>query len=59
MSIKERCAKFLSELGVAVTTFCRKVSISTGAYYRWQSGDLNLSAETESRIEQYLDKYGF
>ena len=59
MSTKKRCAKFLSELGVAVTVFCRKIGISTTAYYRWQADDLNLSIETERRIATYLEKFGY
>jgi hypothetical protein len=30
-----RCEQFQKELGIAVTKFCERVSLSTSAYYAW------------------------
>lgn len=49
----------IEELGVPVTAFCRKVSISASAYYAWHRGTIYLSATTLNRIDEYLKKYGF
>lgn len=57
--IKARAKKFIEELGVPVTTFSKKIGISTVAYNRWQRNDLKLSDETVKRIENYLLKYRF
>lgn len=59
MTLKERCAQMLRELGTPVTVFCRKVNISRSAYYAWQLDTLDLSNSTLERIDNYLTKYGF
>lgn len=56
MDIREQTRKLQSELGIPTTTLCRKLNISPSAYYRWQNGDLRLSAETENRISTYINK---
>ena len=48
--------KLLKEIGIPVSVFCRKIGISQTAYYRWQTGDLRLSDEKETRIRQYVNK---
>lgn len=59
MELIKRCCNFINEFGIPVTVFCRKVNISTKAFYDWQKGKLNLSSQTLERIETYIDKYGF
>lgn len=59
MTLCERCKSFMSVLGVPTTTFCRKISISKTAFYRWRDGDLKLSDETLRRITNYIEQYGF
>ena len=57
--LKERCARFLSELGIATTKFCDRVQVSTSAYYAWKAGTLKLSEDTLNRIDSYLKQYNF
>jgi predicted transcriptional regulator len=59
MELVKRCCKFIAELGIPITVFCRKINISTQSFYDWKSGKLNLSANTLKRIENYIGKYGF
>ena len=54
-----RCEKFMRELSVPITGFCKKVKLSTSAYYAWRSGRLRLSDATQQRIDSYLTKYNF
>ena len=55
----KRCMRFISELGVPVTTFCKKVEISSSTFYKWVSGDLKLSDKTEQRIKEYIEKFQY
>ncbi len=59
MKLIRRCCNFIDEFGVPITTFCRKINISTRAFYDWKRGKLNLSENTLKRIENYIGKYGF
>ena len=59
MSLKKRCKQMIKELGIPVTAFCRKVDISTSAYYAWHRETIDLSETTLDRIGKYLSKYGF
>lgn len=59
MSLIIRCQRFLEELGIPVTVFCKKVELSTPSFYKWRNGELNLSDATLERIDGYLSKYGF
>lgn len=56
MTIQEQTKKTLHEIGIPATIFCRKMQISTAAYYRWLHGDLKLSAEKEQNIRNYIYK---
>ena len=58
-NLKERCARFVDELGVSITKFCAKIKLSTAGYYAWKSGRLELSEETLNRIDGYLRRYNF
>lgn len=59
MSLITRCQRFLEELAVPATVFCKKVELSTSSFYRWRNGKLNLSDATLERIDTYLSKYNF
>lgn len=43
-------------VGIPITVFCNRMSISTAAYYRWQHNDLKLSTKTEDKIRKYVNK---
>ena len=57
--LKERCERFIRELGVSVTKFCNRVQLSTSAFYAWRTGQLTLSNATLERIDSYLQQYNF
>lgn len=59
MKLKERCNKFIEEIGVPISVFCKNIGISRTQYYSWQRGDRNLSGYMEQRISDYLEKYNF
>ena len=59
VTTKERCSSFISDLDLPVRRFCKNVDISSTTYYRWQSDDLRLSQETENRIKNYLQRFGY
>lgn len=59
MDIKTRCKKFMDELGVPVTNFCKRIELSPSSYYDWMRDKAKLSDATEKRIDKYLKKYGF
>ncbi len=56
MTLQEQTKKTLQEIGIPVTTFCRRMQISTAAYYRWIHKDLRLSADNESKIRKFIYK---
>lgn len=56
MSIQEQTQKTLQEVGIPVTTFCKRIRISPGAYYRWLHDDLRLSKAKEDAIRDYISK---
>ena len=56
MNIQAQTHKTLQEIGIPITTFCKRMKISTAAYYRWQHNDLKLSTKTEERIKKYVNK---
>lgn len=59
MSLKERCKKFIDELGVQVAKFADNCGIGRSTYYQWQKGDIELSDKSLNKIDDYLKKYGF
>ena len=56
MTLQQQTHKTLQEVGIPITTFCRRVQISTAAYYRWLHKDLRLSAQKENNIMNYIYK---
>lgn len=56
MDIREQTKKTLQEVGIPTTTFCKRMQISTAAYYRWLHKDLRLSEEKENKIKKYINK---
>lgn len=59
MNLVERCQRMFDELGVPVTSFCRKVNISPSYFYACKRGTMSFSKAVEKRINDYLVKYGF
>ena len=58
MTIQKQSKKILQEVGIPIALFCRRMQISTTAYYRWLHGDLRLSEEKEGNIRKYIKKLG-
>ena len=54
-----RCEKLMDEMGVSKAAFCKRVNLSTSAYYAWKSGVLKLSKETMDRISRFIERFGF
>ena len=54
MTLQQQTHKTLQEVGIPITTFCKRMQISTAAYYRWLHNDLRLSAEKEKSIRNYI-----
>lgn len=54
-----RCEQFIDELGVTVTSFCKRVNLSRSGFYAWQTGRISLSNATKHRIDSYLKQYNF
>lgn len=59
LTLKERCKKFIDELGVQVTKFADNCGIGRSTYYQWQNGKIELSDYSLNKIDSYLKKYGF
>ena len=57
--MEERTHKFIDELGVVTSKFARNVGIGHSTLYLWWSGKIKLSKRLESKIDEYLKKYGF
>ena len=57
--MKARILRFLNELQLPKTRFCRGIDISTQALNAWLRDDLRLSESTLKRIDDYLRRYGF
>ena len=59
LEVIQRSKKFINELGVKQTVFCKNIDIAVVTYYKWCSRQLDLSQSTLMRISDYLSKYGF
>ena len=59
MELKERCRKFIDELGVKATKFADNAGIGRSTYYKWLNDKIEISNNLENRIDEYLKKYGF
>ena len=59
MELKERCRKFIDELGVKATKFADNAGIGRSTYYKWLNDEIEISSNLEKRIDEYLKKYGF
>lgn len=56
MDNRAQVKKLLQEVGIPTTAFCKKIGISTTAFYRWLRDDLRLSDEKERTIRIYANK---
>ncbi len=54
--LKRRCKIMIDETEVPVSRFCRRIGISSTAYYRWQKGDLRLGENTLQAIKADLER---
>lgn len=54
MSIAKQTHDTLQKVGIPITTFCKKMNLSTAAYYRWLHDDLRLSDAKENTIKNYI-----
>lgn len=59
IKLQDRCKRFLAELGIPVTKFCARISLSRTCLYDWFDGNLKLSQSTLDRINDFLTKYNF
>ena len=57
--LRDRVQKFLDELEMPITVFCKKIEISPSYFYKWRVGKVNFSEEALQRISDYITKYGF
>lgn len=57
--LKSRIKKYIEATGVPMTKFCKRIDISVSAINRYLRDDLRLSIETEQRIKNYLELFGF
>ena len=57
--LEKRASKFLLELGIPMTAFCKNIGMSTSTIRKWKNGQLQLSEKTAKHIDEYLCKYGF
>ena len=58
MTLQEQTHKTLQEVGVPITSFCKRMQISTTAFYRWLHSDLRISNTKEAKIKNYIQKLG-
>jgi transposase-like protein len=54
--LKRRCKTMIATTEVPVSKFCRRIGISSTAYYRWQNGDLQLGEKTLKAIQADLER---
>lgn len=52
--LKQECSDFLLLTCMNTVDFCKKIKISTEAYYKWQKGVYGPSDDTQYRIRKYL-----
>lgn len=56
METKAKIFEIVKESGIPTTIFCKKIGLSTTAFYRWLKDDLKLSDEKEQAIRMYASK---
>lgn len=56
METKAKIFEIVKESGIPTTTFCKKIGLSTTAFYRWLKNDLKLSDEKEQTLRMYVRK---
>lgn len=57
--LKKRVEDFLTDLGLPKSRLAKKVGITGQSISLWLKGDLNLSDDTEKRIDQFLKKFNY
>lgn len=59
MDLEKRCQRFIAELGIPTTQFCKRIDLSRTALYAWYNGNLRLSQDALGRIEKFISRYGY
>lgn len=59
VELEKRITKFMAELGIPMTAFCKNIGMSTSTIRKWKKGQVQLSEIRLQRIDEYLRKYGF
>lgn len=59
VELEKRITKFMTELGIPMTAFCKNIGMSTSTIRKWKKGQVQLSETRLQRIDEYLRKYGF
>lgn len=57
--LKSRIKKYIEATGVPMARFCKRIDLSVSAINRYLRDDLKLSMNTEQRIKDYLEQFGF
>ena len=55
----KRCTKMMDDVGISKTSFCKRIALSTSAFYVWKAGNLELSKTTLDRIDTFLARFGY
>lgn len=58
-ALRQRCGKFLEESDMPIARMCRKLNLSTTAFYKWRGSELNLTDKRLEDIDKYLTKFGY
>lgn len=56
LELREKVKSFLIDTGATVTSFCKKIEISTTYYYKWINNNVEFSDQLVSRIETFLNE---
>lgn len=59
MTIKDRCIKFIDELGVKATKLADNIGIGRSTLHFWLHGKIEISDKLQDKIDNYLKKYNF
>ena len=58
-NLKERLQNFRTETEMPLSVICRKINLTTVAIHKWLKGKMNLTADSLSRIDAYLSRFGY
>ncbi len=58
MELKQRTQNFIEELGLPLSQFAKRVELCPDSVRKWLNGELRIKPETETRIDNFLKKFG-